>query len=195
MFKSNGKYEYLIVCLGNPGREYAATRHNAGFMAAEKLREKCGGTLLRSKHKSLVCDVTVGGKKCMLCMPQTYMNLSGAAVLEVTNFYKMNPAQVIIVFDDIDLPLGKIRVRKNGSAGGHNGIKDIIAALGTSEIQRVKIGVGAKPNPEYDLKDWVLGKISKAQQPEFEQALNRAADAVCEVILSGAETAMNKFNG
>lgn len=192
--RTKSAYDFLIVGLGNPGREYENTRHNIGFMAADALREKFGATLERSKNKALICECKIGDKRVLIAKPQTFMNLSGAAVSEICKFYKIPYDKVIIMFDDVSLDVGKIRMRRSGSHGGHNGMKDISLALSTNDIFRIKIGVGQKPHPEYDLKDWVLGKFPKSDADNISIALNKVIGAVSEVLNGKIETAMNKYN-
>ena len=186
---------WLIVGLGNPGKEYERTRHNAGFMAIDKIAEKYDCNLNKHKFDSLYGECNIGGKRVLLVKPQTFMNLSGKSVMAVSAFYKVPVNSIIIMFDDISLSVGKIRVRRNGSHGGHNGIKDIIELMGTNDIMRIKIGVGEKPNPEYDLKDWVLGKISSDLMGDFSAALENSVKAAEEIIKRGVDSAMNKYNG
>lgn len=186
---------WLIAGLGNPGLEYEKTRHNAGFMAADKIAEKHGAAFNKHKFKAVYGEFYLGKKRVFLMKPQTYMNASGAAVAEISKFYKIPTENIIIMFDDISLNVGKLRIRRNGTHGGHNGIKDIIELLGTNEIKRIKIGVGERPNREYDLKDWVLGKIPAEQQKELDTALLNAACAAEEIISRGIDSAMNKYNG
>lgn len=186
---------WLIAGLGNPGLEYEKTRHNAGFMAADKIAEKHGAIFNKHKFKAVYGEFYLGEKRVFLMKPQTYMNASGAAVAEISKFYKIPTENIIIMFDDISLNVGKLRIRRNGTHGGHNGIKDIIELLGTNEIKRIKIGVGERPNREYDLKDWVLGKIPAEQQKELDTALLNAACAAEEIISRGIDSAMNKYNG
>lgn len=186
---------WLIAGLGNPGLEYEKTRHNAGFMAADKIAEKHGTAFNKHKFKAVYGEFYLGKKRVFLMKPQTYMNASGAAVAEISKFYKIPTENIIIMFDDISLNVGKLRIRRNGTHGGHNGIKDIIELLGTNEIKRIKIGVGERPNREYDLKDWVLGKIPAEQQKELDTALLNAACAAEEIISRGIDSAMNKYNG
>ena len=190
-----GTYSYLIVGLGNPGPKYEMTRHNAGFLAVDLLALQEHVDIKKLKFHALVGDVRLGGERCLLMKPQTMMNLSGDAVAEAANFYKIPPERVLVLFDDISLPVGKIRVRKSGSAGGHNGIKSIIAMLHSEDFPRVKIGVGAKPHPDYDLADWVLSSFSKAEQPELDRALGNARDAALCILTDGCEKAAASFNG
>ncbi len=195
MIFKKGTYDFLIVGLGNPGLQYESTRHNAGFMAIDRIAEKNGGNINKHKFESVYGECKIGDKRIMLLKPQTYMNLSGKAVVAAAAFYKIPAENIIVMFDDISLPVGKLRMRRKGSHGGHNGMKDIIELMGTDGIMRIKIGVGEKPNPEYDLKDWVLGKIPKEQKADFDKALERAALAAEEIIKRGIDSAMNKYNG
>lgn len=186
---------WLIAGLGNPGLQYEKTRHNAGFMAADKIAEKYGVQFTKRKFDSIYGEFTLGKTKVLLLKPQTYMNNSGSAISAAAKFYKIPTDRIIIMFDDISLDVGKLRMRRKGSHGGHNGIKDIIELMGTDEIMRIKIGVGERTNRDYDLKDWVLGKIPAEALPEFEKALDRAADAAAEIIQNGIDSAMNRYNG
>ena len=190
-----GNFDYIIAGLGNPGREYEGTRHNVGFMCIDSLCEKLGVKCNKIKFKGTVTDAVIGESRCLILKPQTFMNLSGQSITEAMKFYKIPPERVIVIFDDISLDVGKIRIRKKGSDGGHNGIKNIIYLSGSDQFPRIKIGVGKKPNPEYDLKKWVLGRFPKENAAEIESAVNRAADAAEAIIVKGAEYAMNKFNG
>ncbi len=189
-----GSFEYLIAGLGNPGREYENTRHNAGFVAADILADKFNIGLTKSKFDSLYGDGTIAGARVIVVKPQTYMNLSGTAVQKLSAFYKIPTDKIIVMHDDVSLDVGKIRIRRKGSAGGQKGIGHIIQMLGTEEIARIKIGVGAKPHPEYDMKDWVLGKIPAEQQNDFKTATENAAKAVEEIIARGIDSAMNKYS-
>ena len=190
-----GAYSYLIVGLGNPGPKYEMTRHNAGFLAVDLLALQEHVDIKKLKFHALVGDVRLGGERCLLMKPQTMMNLSGDAVAEAANFYKIPPERIIVIFDDISLPVGRIRVRKNGSAGGHNGIKSIISSLGTDAFPRVKVGVGDKPHPDYDLADWVLSNIPKEDQEAFQTALHHAAEAALCIVENGTEKAASAYNG
>lgn len=184
----------LIVGLGNPGKQYEGTRHNAGFVALDAAAEAWGIRVTRAKFSALTGTGEVAGHKVLLLKPQTFMNDSGRAVGEAAAFYKLPPARIIVLFDDISLAPGRLRVRKSGSAGGHNGIKSIIAAIG-QEFPRVKIGVGEKPHPEYDLAAWVLGKPSEADRKAIAARTDDVRGAV-EMILNGQfEAAMSKYNG
>ena len=191
---SGGAVTHLIVGLGNPGKEYAFTRHNAGFLTLDYLSDILKVSINRSKFKALVAEGTIGDNRVLLMQPQTYMNNSGEAVAEAFNFYKIKPENVIVIFDDISLPVGKMRIRKNGSAGGHNGIKSIIAHLGTQDFPRVKIGVGEKPHKEMDLADWVLSKFPQDEQKVLFEKFGDATEAVKLMVSGKTEEAMNKYN-
>jgi len=187
--------DWLLVCLGNYGQKYENTRHNIGFLAAERLIEKNDLKCNRLRFKALTEVIDFGGAKVLLMMPQTYMNLSGEAAGEAARFYKVPPEHVLVISDDVSLPLGKLRVRGNGSAGGHNGLKNIIAHLGTDQFPRVKVGVGAPPHPEYDMVDWVTSGFTKEERKVIDAALDRALDAAACVIEKGVTEAQNRFNG
>ena len=191
----SGGVDWLLVCLGNPGDQYENTRHNAGLMVADELADRLNVPVQRLKFRALTNTVTLGGRKVLLMKPMTYMNLSGEAVHEAASFYKIPPERVLVVSDEVALPPGKIRVRKNGSAGGHNGLKNIIAHLGTDQFPRVRVGVGQKPHPACDMADWVLGKFQGEDKKAVEAAVKRAADAVECLIKRGPEEAMNRYNG
>ncbi len=194
-FKSKkSAFDYLVVGLGNPGLEYAKTRHNAGFMAIDKLAEDIGAAFNKNKHSALFGEGNINGKRVLLAKPQTYMNNSGEAVGALSSFYKIPVENIIIMFDDISLDVGVIRIRRKGSAGGHNGIKDIIEVLGTEEIMRIKIGVGERIDKSSDLKNHVLGKISKGDLENFDEATKKAVSAVKEIISRGIDSAMNKYS-
>lgn len=193
--KTTGGVDWLLVCLGNYGKKYENTRHNIGFLAAERLIEKNDLKCNRLRFRALTEMIDFGGKRVLLMMPQTYMNLSGEAVGEAARFYKVPPEHVLVISDDVSLPLGKLRVRGNGSAGGHNGLKNIIAHLGTDRFPRVKVGVGAPPNPEHDMVDWVIGGFSADERKVVNTALDRALDAAECVISKGITEAQNRFNG
>lgn len=186
---------WLIVGLGNPGREYQSTRHNAGFRAIDLLAEKLGCKIDKAKFQGLYAQVNYGGGKLFLLKPQTYMNLSGRAVLSLSAYFSIPPERIIVLFDDISLPPGRLRIRAEGSAGGHNGIKSIIAEVGSQAFPRVKIGVGAKPNPEFDLADWVLSTFSAKEEKDLRFALENAADAALSIIDKGVPETANKYNG
>ena len=194
MMGSN-KESWLIVGLGNPGREYEKSRHNAGFRALDILAEKLGCKVDKLKYQGLYCQTTYNGKKVFLLKPQTLMNLSGRSVLPLSAFFQIPPQRIIVLFDDISLEPGRLRVRPDGSAGGHNGIKSIIQELGCQNFPRVKIGVGAKPHPDYDLADWVLSNFSAQEEKALVPALARSADAALAIIDHGVPEAANRFNG
>lgn len=186
---------WLIVGLGNPGREYEKTRHNCGFRALDGLAQQLGCKVDKLKFQGLYTQTTYSGKKLFLLKPQTYMNLSGRAVLQLSAYFHIPPQQIIVLFDDISLAPGRLRVRAEGSAGGHNGIKSIIQELGSQDFPRVKIGVGAKPNPDFDLADWVLSTFSASEEKALAVSLKNAADAALAVIDHGVPEAANRFNG
>ena len=186
--------EWLVVGLGNPGEQYENTRHNVGFRVADELAGRADIPIQRLRFRALTNTTELGGEKVLLLKPVTYMNLSGEAVGEAARFYKVPPERVLVVSDDVSLPVGKIRVRRGGSAGGHNGLKSIIQHLGTDQFPRIKIGVGQKPHPDYDMADWVLGKFTGEDKKTVDTAVQRAADAVECYIRDGADRAMNRFN-
>ena len=186
----------MIVCLGNPGAKYAKTRHNAGFMAADALEREFGVKINKIKFKALTAVASIGGQAVLLMKPQTYMNLSGEAVGEAARFYKIAPANIIVVSDEMSLAAGKMRIRRKGSAGGHNGLKNIIAHLGTDEFPRIRIGVGSPaPNGEHEeVVDWVIGSVPQAELKLIEETAAKAADACACYIANGPDTAMNRYN-
>lgn len=192
--RSGGTYEYLIVGLGNPGARYEMTRHNAGFLALDLFAVKENLSIKKLKYHSLVCDAVINGKRCLIMKPQTFMNNSGEAVGEAARFYKIPPERVIVISDDISLDAGKIRIKRKGSAGGHNGLKSIIAHLGSENFVRIKVGVGKKPSADYELVDWVLGKFPKDVQPNLKSALENAANALPYIVNDEIDKAMNLFN-
>lgn len=185
---------YIIAGLGNPGREYEFTRHNIGFRVLDKLAEEYNISITEKKHKGLIGRGAVEGQKVVLVKPQTYMNLSGECLREVMDYYKETPEHVIVVFDDVSLEVAKLRVRPKGSAGGHNGIKSIIAQLGTQEFARVKFGVGDKPRG-MDLADHVLGRFSPEENQAVEDRLKAACEALVCIMKEGCDAAMNRYNG
>ena len=186
---------WLIVGLGNPGREYEMTRHNCGFRAIDILAQKLSCKGDKGKFQGLYGLVNYNGSKLLLLKPMTYMNLSGRSVLQLSAFFKVPPARIIVLFDDISLEPGRLRLRKDGSAGGHNGIKSIISELGSQEFPRVKIGVGAKPHPEYDLADWVLSTFSAQEEKALAPAIEKAADAALCIMEKGIAEASNRYSG
>ena len=193
--KKSGGVDWLLVCLGNPGDQYENTRHNAGFMVADELAERHNIPVQRLKFRALTNTVTIGDEKVLLMKPVTYMNLSGEAVHEAAAFYKIPPEHILVVSDEVSLAPGKLRVRRSGSAGGHNGLKNIIAHLGTDQFPRIRVGVGEKPHPDYDLADWVLGRPQGEDKKAIDGAVKRAADAVECILSQGLERGMGKFNG
>ncbi len=184
---------YIIAGLGNPTKEYEKTRHNAGFDAIDVLAEKHGIQITERKHKAFCGTGFIGGERVLLAKPQTFMNASGESLREAADFYKIRPEQVIVIYDDISLRVGQLRIRTKGSAGGHNGIKSIIAHLGSQDFPRIKIGVGAKPD-RMDLADYVLSRFSQTDRQMMEDAFQDAADAVVFMLADGADAAMNRYN-
>ena len=184
---------YVIAGLGNPGREYEGTRHNVGFMTLDALADKYNIDVREKAFKGLIGKGMIEGNKVILVKPQTYMNLSGECIRQVMDYYKVDPSEFIVIYDDISLVPGGIRIRKKGSAGGHNGIKNIIAHLGTQEFPRVRIGVGEKP-ARMDLADYVLGGFSKEDEALVKEACEHAAEAAAEILTDGPDKAMNDFN-
>ena len=191
---SSKTYEYMIVGLGNPGKKYEFTRHNAGFLFVDILCDKYNFSVNRLKFKALIGDAKINSHRCLVMKPQTMMNLSGDAVKEAADFYKIPPEKIIVVFDDISLDVGKMRIRRSGSAGGHNGIKSIISRLSSDNFPRVKIGVGAKPHPDYDLADWVLSQFTKEEGKLLRTAVDGACDAVSLMVDGDIEGAMSRHN-
>jgi PTH1 family peptidyl-tRNA hydrolase len=195
LFSKPSGVSWLVVFLGNPGLKYEGTRHNAGFMTADALAKAQNAAINRARFKALTGTCELGGEKVLLMKPQTYMNLSGEAVREAVRFYKIPPEHVLVVSDEIALPIGKLRVRAKGSAGGHNGLKNIIACLGTEDFPRIRLGVGAPPHPDYDMADWVLSSFKNQDAEDMAAAAKRAAEAVVCYITQGADKTMNRFNG
>lgn len=185
---------YIIAGLGNPGKQYEMTRHNIGFHIIDYIADKYNAKLTKLKFKAVYGEADIGGEKVYLVKPQTYMNSSGDSVAEMAQFYKIPPERIIIINDDISLDTGRIRVRGKGSAGGHNGLKSIIYRLNSDQFPRVKVGVGAPKNEDYDLVDFVLGRFTKDEIPVMEQAIEKAETAVYEIIKNGVQSAMNKCN-
>ena len=193
--KNSGGASWLLVCLGNPGDKYENTRHNVGYMVADEVAERQRAPNQKLKYKALTNLLTISGEKVLVMKPITYMNLSGEAVRQAVDFYKVAPDHVLVVSDDTALPVGKLRIRKGGSAGGHNGLKNIIQHLGTDQFPRVRVGVGEKPHPDYDMADWVLGKFRGEDKKAIDAAVKRAADAIECILSDGLDKSMNRFNG
>lgn len=191
---SGGKPEWLIVGLGNPGMVYENTRHNAGFLAIDALAEAEHTQVNRMKFKGNTGDVTLAGKRCLLLKPTTYMNNSGESVVQAMQFYKLDISHVIVVYDDISLPPGKLRIRRKGSAGGHNGIKSIIELTGSEDFLRIKLGVGAKPHPGMNLADWVLSKFKPEELKEMETSCKNAVECLRLMVNDQTDQAMNRYN-
>ena len=195
MFSKQNGESWLIAGLGNPGREYEKTRHNTGFRALDLLAENLGVKVDRLKFQGLYGQTTYNGNKLFLLKPQTFMNLSGRSVLQLSAYFNIPPQRIIVMFDDISLEPGRLRVRPNGSAGGHNGIKSIIQELGSQDFPRVKIGVGAKPTPEFDLAAWVLSTFSASEEKALAVSLKNAGDAALSILDRGVPETANRFNG
>lgn len=190
----SGPPEFIIAALGNPGKKYELTRHNAGFIFADMLAEKHGIKVNKIQFKSVTGLLELAGHKCLLMKPQTFMNLSGEAVRQAAQFYKIPPEKIIVVFDDVSLPCGKLRIRRKGSDGGHNGMKNIIYQLNSDKCPRIKLGVGEKPHPDYDLADWVLSAFKKDELKALAEACEKACDAVELMVGGDTDKAMSNFN-
>ena len=193
-FKKTGGAGWLVVCLGNPGLKYEGTRHNAGFMACDALAKARGVSVNRARFRALTGKCSIGGESVLLMKPQTYMNLSGEAVKQAADFYKIKAENIIVVSDEVSLPIGKLRIRQKGSAGGHNGLKNIIQQLGTDQFPRIRMGVGAPPHPDYDMADWVLSTFKNQDAADMAESAKRAAQAIECYITQGAQKAMNLYN-
>ena len=194
MGNRSGGFQWLLVCLGNPGREYENTRHNIGFMAADELARREGIKVNKLRFRALTGEVRLGGQRVLVLKPQTYMNLSGEAVKLAGGFYKIPPDHVLVISDDVALPQGKLRIRSGGSAGGHNGLKNIIAHLGTDQFPRIRVGVGAPEHPEHEMIDWVIGGFSAPEKKVAAEAVARAVDAAACLMEKGVQEAQNRFN-
>ncbi len=190
----SGPPEFIIVGLGNPGKKYELTRHNAGFLFADLLADNNNEKISKIQFKSVTANITLGGHRCLLMKPQTFMNNSGEAVKQAAAFYKIPPENIIVVFDDISLPCGKMRIRRKGSDGGHNGIKSIIYLLNSDKFPRIKLGVGEKPHPDYDLADWVLSSFKKPELDALREAAENACKAVEMMVQGNIDGAMSNFN-
>ncbi len=191
---ASGGVEYIIVGLGNPGRQYENTRHNAGFIAMDYIADKLGVKINKIKFKSTVGEAKIAGKRCLLMKPSTFMNLSGQAVTEAMNFYKIPPQRTVIISDDISLDVGTIRIRRKGSDGGQKGLQNIIYLSGSDEFPRVKIGIGKKPHPEYELKDWVLSRFTDKDKKLIGERLPDILGAVELIVSEDIDKAMNLYN-
>ena len=189
-----GTPEFLVVGLGNPDKKYTLTRHNSGFLCIDMLSEKLNFRVDRLKFKSLVADTTINGHRCIVMKPQTYMNNSGEAVRDCANFYKIKTENIIVIYDDISLDVGKLRIRRKGTDGGHNGIKSIIYHLNSDQFPRIKVGCGKKPHPDYDLADWVLSEFKKDEQKALLPALENACKAIELLLDKETDKAMNLYN-
>ncbi|MDE5569458.1 MAG: aminoacyl-tRNA hydrolase [Ruminococcus sp.] len=189
-----GKIEYIIVGLGNLGMEYDGTRHNAGFFTLDILASQLGEDINRLKFKGKTAEVTIGDKRCLLLKPTTYMNNSGESVVQAMEFYKISSENLIVIYDDISLEPGKLRIRRKGSHGGHNGIRSIIELTGHDDFPRIKMGVGRKPHPDYDLAKWVLGKFRKEDAEKMKSAAENACECIKLMVSGRTDEAMNKFN-
>lgn len=192
---SKGKIEYIVAGLGNPGKEYERTRHNAGFMTIDYLAGRCGVRIDRAKFSALVGEATAAGKRVLFLKPQTFMNLSGEAVSAAAKFYKIPPENIIVISDDISLDVGRVRVRRKGSHGGQNGLRSIESCLGSQDYQRIKIGIGAKPHPDYNLADWVLSAFDARDMQALSECYPRVYDGLCRMLEGDTEAAMQICNG
>lgn len=190
----SGSPEFMVVGLGNPGKDYEFTRHNAGFLTVDHIAVEEDAEIKKLKYKALIGDTVISGHRCLLVKPQTYMNNSGEAVREISQFYKIPPEKIIVIFDDISLPCGKLRIRRKGTDGGHNGIKSIIYHLNSDNFPRIKVGVGAKPHPDYNLADWVLSAFKKDEMEELKKAITKATEVLPFMLDGEIDKAMNKAN-
>lgn len=193
-FKKSSGISFIVVFLGNPGQEYEYTRHNAGFITADIFAKTHNVSINKVSFKAFTGTTIIGSEKVLLMKPQTYMNLSGEAVAQAAKFYKVPSDHIIVISDEMSLPIGKIRVREKGSAGGHNGLKNIIKMLGTEDFPRIRIGVGSPPHDEYDVKDWVLSKFKGQDKTDIDAAASRACNAIESYIVDGCAKTMNLFN-
>lgn len=192
--RAGGKIEYIIAGLGNPGMEYDNTRHNAGFNVLDTLASQLGENINRLKFKGKTAEASIGGKRCLLLKPTTYMNNSGESIVQAMEFYKIDIAHVIVVCDDISLDTGKLRIRRKGSHGGHNGLRSICELTGSDDFSRIKIGVGKKPHPDYDLAKWVLGKFGKEDAEKMKESAENACECIKLMVQAKTDEAMNKYN-
>lgn len=192
--KTVGTPEFLVVGLGNPDKKYTLTRHNSGFLCVDELAEKHGFKINKLKFKALIADTVINSHRVIVMKPHTYMNLSGEAVREAVNFYKIPPENVIVIFDDVSLDVGRLRIKRKGSDGGHNGIKSIVSCISSNNFPRIKLGVGKKPHPDYDLAAWVLSEFKKDEAKPLKEAIDNACDALLLMLDGKIDEAMNKFN-
>jgi PTH1 family peptidyl-tRNA hydrolase len=190
----SGSPEFMVVGLGNPGRDYEFTRHNAGFLTLDHIAVEENTDIKKLKYKALIGDTVISGHRCLLVKPQTFMNNSGEAVREISQFYKIPPERIIVICDDISLDPGKIRIRRKGSAGGQNGMKNIIYHLNSDNFPRIKVGIGAKPNPDYDLADWVLSHFTKDEAKLIKEAAEKAVGSVEYMVEDKIDKAMSEYN-
>lgn len=191
---ARGKIEYVIAGLGNPGLEYENTRHNAGFIVLDMLAKQCGEEINRMQFKGRTADVMLGDKRCLLLKPTTYMNNSGESIVQALEFYKLDVSSLIVVCDDISLDVGRLRIRRKGSHGGHNGLRSICELTGSDSYERIKMGVGKKPHPDYDLAKWVLGKFGKEDMEKLNTAAENACECIKLMVQGKIDQAMNKYN-
>lgn len=191
---ARGKIEYVIAGLGNPGLEYENTRHNAGFIVLDMLAKQCGEEINRMQFKGRTADVMLGDKRCLLLKPTTYMNNSGESIVQALEFYKLDVSSLIVVCDDISLDVGRLRIRRKGSHGGHNGLRSICELTGSDSYERIKMGVGKKPHPDYDLAKWVLGKFGKEDMEKLNTAAENACECIKLMVQEKTDQAMNKYN-
>ena len=191
---ARGKIEYVIAGLGNPGLEYENTRHNAGFIVLDMLAKQCGEEINRMQFKGRTADVMLGDKRCLLLKPTTYMNNSGESIVQALEFYKLDVSSLIVVCDDISLDVGRLRIRRKGSHGGHNGLRSICELTGSDSYERIKMGVGKKPHPDYDLAKWVLGKFGKEDMEKLNTAAENACECIKLLVQGKTDQAMNKYN-
>ncbi len=192
--RPQGRPEFIIAGLGNPGVEYEKTRHNTGFMAVDALSQRFGFSVNTHKFNALIADTVISDKRCLVMKPLTYMNKSGEAISDAMDFYNIPPENIIVIFDDISLDVGKMRLRRKGSSGGHNGIKSIIHNCGSQDFPRIKIGVGGKPHPDYDLADWVLSSYSDNELKQLGEVFDHTARAVELILRGNINQAMNDYN-
>lgn len=194
LFSKKSTYDWFVVGLGNPGLQYENTRHNAGFLCVDHFMKTQNSDFNKNKMQAVFGECKVGQNRVLVAKPQTYMNNSGTAVQSIANFYKIPKDRIIVICDDINLDIGTIRIRRKGSDGGQKGMRDIIELLGSDEIARIKVGVGKKPHPEYDLVDWVLSKFPKESESDLDSAIEKTSKALVEIINRGIDSAMNKYS-